>query len=307
MAHRRRKPPLEPHEPVSAFLKWAGGKGRLVGQYQPYFPATLKGRGYVEPFVGSGAIFFYVLQHLKPDHCTLLDVNPDLINTWQQVRDNVEILLEWLAEHHARHNAPGISEAQRKEYYYAIRAQSPQDKVAQAARFIYLNKTCFNGLHRLNAQGQFNVPMGRYKNPRICAPAQLRAVSQLLKGVRLETCDFRECGNFIKDGDFVYFDPPYEPLSRTSNFTAYAKGGFTPQHQTELRDLLAQLGKRADCMLSNSTAPLIEALYDSPAFYKQHVLARRAINVVGKGRGKIHELLITTYSTAKPKDFRNRN
>lgn len=278
------------------FLKWAGGKGRLIEQYRNLFPDTLKRRGYVEPFLGSGAVFFHVIQNLKPASCTLLDVNPDLINTWREIRDHVEDVIVQLSGHKACHNAPHITETARRQYYFQVREQVPENAAARAARFIYLNKTCFNGLHRLNSKGEFNVPMGRYKNPSIFSADHLRQVSELLQGVTIETCSFQECGKFINDGDFVYLDPPYAPLSRTSNFASYSAAGFTETHQAELRDFLKTIGARAEWMLSNSVAPLITQLYASPEFYKHRVLAGRAINSVGTKRGKIEECVITSYS-----------
>lgn len=285
---------------VSPFIKWAGGKGQLIDQFSRFLPVSLKGRNYVEPFVGSGAVFFHVIQNLHPRSCTLLDVNPDLINTWRQIRDHVKDLLSLLAEHHAQHNRESITEEERKAYYYLVRSQEPEAPVERAARFIYLNKTCFNGLHRLNSKGRFNVPIGDYKCPNIYSPDSLRRVSHLICDVTLETCSFQQSGEFIADGDFVYLDPPYEPLSRTSSFTSYAKDDFTPENQRELRDLLRSFIGRCDWMLSNSNAPLIESLYASPEFYKHRVLARRAINSVAGGRGKIEEMVVTSYPVAIP-------
>jgi DNA adenine methylase len=301
MARPRKKLQVKQEAQIGSFIKWAGGKGQLIEQYLPFFPRTLKGRGYVESFIGSGAIFFHVVQNLNPRSCTLLDVNPDLINTWREIRDNVEELIRLLIEHKTRHNARGMSEEQRKLYYYAVRAQEPDKAPERAARFIYLNKTCFNGLHRLNSKGKFNVPMGNYKEPGIFDADHLRQISRLLHNVTIETCPFQKCGRYIGDGDFVYLDPPYEPLSRTSNFTSYAKDAFTPENQRELRDLLEGLTPRADWMLSNSTAPLIEDLYAAQVFHKHRVLASRVINSKAKGRGKVEEFLITSYPVAKAK------
>ena len=285
----------KPDAQLTSFIKWAGGKGQLLPQFLPFFPTSLRGRGYIEPFLGSGAVFLFVIQNLNPRSCTLLDVNPDLINTWQVVRDNVEALITRLSVHKSQHNAPGITDEARKLYYYGVRAEETATPVERAARFIYLNKTCFNGLHRQNSKGKFNVPMGNYREPRIFDASHLRNISRLLAHVTIESCSFQECEAHIADGDFAYFDPPYEPLSRTSNFTSYAKDAFTSTHQEQLRDLLQRLATRADWMLSNSTAPLIEALYAPSHFHKHRVLASRLINSNSSGRGKIEELLITSY------------
>jgi DNA adenine methylase len=278
---------------IKPFLKWAGGKGQLLAQFAPFLPLTLAGRGYVEPFVGSGAMFFYVMQNLHPRTCTLLDVNPELIATWRSLRDNVESVIEILTEHKARHNAPHSSEDARRRYYLAVRAAEPTHSAERAARFIYLNKTCFNGLHRLNSKGKFNVPMGRYRHPTIFEAEHLRQVSRLLQNVTLEVCRFQDCERYIHQGDWVYFDPPYEPVSRTANFTGYAKDEFTPDNQRELRDLVLRLSGKCDWILSNSTAPLIEELYGAPQFEKHQVWASRLINSAPDKRGKVAELLIT--------------
>ena len=281
---------------IGPFLKWAGGKGQLLEQFRRFLPESLAGRGYIEPFMGSGAVFFDVIQTRQPARCTLLDANPQLVNLFIQVRDNLDALLPVLTEHRDQHNKPGISEEDRKIYYYGIRAAVPADgTVEAAARFLYLNKTCFNGLHRLNSKGLFNVPMGSYANPAIFDRVHLRAASRLLQGVRIETASFHHCETYIEDDDFVYSDPPYEPLSPTSSFTAYAKDAFTRQDQTDLRDLLARISGRCQWMTSNSTAAFIEDLYSQEGMYKFHVLASRSINAAGSGRGKIPELLVTNF------------
>ncbi len=285
-----------PPNQIGPFLKWAGGKGQLLGQFRRFIPRSLAGRGYVEPFMGSGAVFFDVIQTRNPARCTLLDANPELVNLFMQVRDHLDDLLPVLTNHRERHNAEGLGEEGRKEYYYAVRASQPAPGTpAAAARFLYLNKTCFNGLHRLNSKGQFNVPIGSYKSPAIFADTHLRAASRLLQGVRIEVSSFRECERFIADGDFVYLDPPYEPISTTSSFTAYAKDAFTRDDQTALRDILQRASLRCQWMASNSTAEFIESLYSQPGMFKHHVLASRSINSVAQGRGKIRELVVTNY------------
>lgn len=282
--------------PVGPFLKWAGGKGQLLQQFGRFFPDSLAGRGYVEPFMGSGAVFFHVLQTRHPARCTLLDANPQLVNLFVQVRDHLDALVPVLTEHRRRHNEPGLSDEDRKAYYYGVRAAEPAEgSVEAAARFLYLNKTCFNGLHRLNSKGKFNVPIGSYQSPAIFDTAQLEAASELLSGVTIETCSFRDSERFIADGDFVYLDPPYEPLSLTSSFTAYAKDAFTRDDQTALADMLERLTPRCEWMASNSTAEFIERLYERPGMHKHHVLASRSINSAASGRGKIQELVVTSY------------
>ncbi len=289
-------PTLPALQRIAPFLKWVGGKGQLLEQFCPLMPASLAGRGYVEPFLGSGAVFWDVIQTKNPSRCTLLDANAEVVNLFVQVRDKVEELLPLLGEHRRRHNTPGLSEEDRKAYYYGVRAARPAGgTVEAAARFLYLNKTCFNGLYRVNHKGEFNVPMGSYASPAIFDAAHLRAASRLLQGVRIETSSFRDCERFIADGDFVYLDPPYEPMSATSSFTAYTKDAFTRADQTALRDTLLRLASRCQWMASNSTAEFIESLYDQPRLFKHHVQASRLINSVSAGRGKIQELVVTNY------------
>jgi len=283
-------------ETPAPFLKWAGGKGRLVPQLRGHMPSTLAGRGYVEPFMGSAAMFFHVRRHLDPARCTLLDANPELVNLFIHVRDHLEQLVPLLRAHQDRHNAAGISPEARADYYYAVRSAVVEPaSVASAARFLYLNKTCYNGLHRVNRRGEFNVPIGSYTRPTICDAAGLARASRALQGVTLAVCSFRDCEAHIQAGDFVYLDPPYEPLSASSNFNAYAADGFTREDQQALRDLLAGLRDRAAWMLSNSTAPFIEDLYARPGMYRRHVHATRMINSVGSRRGAVPELVVTNY------------
>ncbi|CAK0749829.1 Site-specific DNA-methyltransferase (adenine-specific) [Gammaproteobacteria bacterium] len=281
---------------ISPFLKWAGGKTRLLPQLHRFLP-NLVGRGYVEPFLGSGAMFFHIIQTRRPKRVMLMDANPDLVNLFIQIRDNLHDLIPLLITHRDHHNAPGISSEERKAYYYRVRdIDLPASGTPEsAARFLYLNKTCFNGLHRLNSNGKFNVPMGSYRDPSIFNEEHLAVVAILLNGVHLSTADFRQAENLIQDGDFVYLDPPYEPISATSSFTSYTKDRFTSDHQKDLRDMLIRVSNRCQFMLSNSTAPLIENLYNLPGMSKNYVLSGRSINSKGNGRGKIKELVVTNY------------
>ncbi|MBD1939828.1 DNA adenine methylase [Microcoleus sp. FACHB-68] len=262
------------------FLKWAGGKGKLIQQYIPYFPTEFK--TYYEPFLGGGAVFF----HLLPASSILTDINPELINAYRCVRDQVELVISLLENHQSRHN---------KEYYYEVRSRAGNSDVERAARLIYLNKTCFNGLYRENSKGAFNVPMGNYKNPTICNADLLRSVSAALKTAQIEVRPFDAVLNFAKTSkDFVYFDPPYYPLSPTSNFTAYSRHAFTEADQIKLKDIftkLASLGVKV--MLSNSDCLFIRELYKD--FHIHTISAARAINSKGSKRGKIAEVLVTSY------------
>lgn len=262
------------------FLKWAGGKSRLISQYKPYFPQ--KFATYYEPFLGGGAVFF----HLLPPRSTLSDINPELINTYCCVKDQVESLISLLEQHQQKHN---------ENYYYEMRSHIFDLPIERAARFIYLNKTCFNGLYRENSKGQFNVPLGRYKNPQICNPDLLRSVSASLQNVQLEVRSFEKISEWAKNqDDFVYFDPPYHPLNTTSNFTAYSRNSFNQSNQIHLRNIFSELANRGvKVMLSNSDSSFIRDLYQD---FKIHtIFAARAINSKATKRGKITEVLITSY------------
>jgi DNA adenine methylase len=282
-------PKKEHVQSLPLFLKWAGSKLQLIGQFENLFPPTF--RNYYEPFVGSGAVFFYVKSKLKPNKVILSDTNEELINCFAVVRDKPSELVELLLNHRKRHS---------KEYYYAVRSvQSNRlDSVNRAARFIYLNKTCFNGLYRVNSKGQFNVPFGDYDNPSIFDKNILFQASQLLQDVDLQIMTFEKVLDFAGKDDFVYFDPPYLPLSKTSNFTRYSKSDFTMKEQKRLSEVFGILDSRG-CfvMLSNSDHALTRQLYRDYEKNAVIVRAKRMINSVGSKRGAINELVVTNYST----------
>ncbi|MBI5490704.1 MAG: DNA adenine methylase [Deltaproteobacteria bacterium] len=261
------------------FLKWAGGKGQLLEQYRPLFPRRF-GR-YHEPFVGGGAVFF----HLRPPQATLSDDNADLIDCLLAVRDDLPAVIDALGRHRYE-----------KEYYYAVRAQDPAalPLAERAARMIFLNRTCFNGLYRVNSKGGFNVPFGRYSNPTICDAPNLHACARALKQAQIERGPFGSVLDRARRGDFVYFDPPYHPLSKTAYFTAYAKGGFREEDQRELARVFAELDRRGVLvMLSNSDTPLVRELYKGLRIVR--VQATRSINSKGARRGAITELVVLNY------------
>jgi DNA adenine methylase len=267
------------------FLKWAGGKSQLISQYVPYFPQ--KFAAYYEPFLGGGAVFFYLHGKFNRQFpASLTDINPELVNVYCCVRDRVEELIGLLVQHQEKHD---------RDYYYQVRSRFVGTSVEMAARLIYLNKTCFNGLYRENSKGEFNVPMGKYKNPTICNAELLRVASNSLQSVELEVRAFDAVLDFAKTvEDFVYFDPPYHPLSNTSNFTGYSRYFFNEKDQIRLRDTFAELaGRGVQVMLSNSDCSFIRELYQD--FHIREVLAARAINSKTERRGRINELLITSY------------
>ena len=265
------------------FVKWAGGKRKLIPSFAPHFPPMRHVRRYFEPFLGGGAMFF----HLQHPRSFLSDSNEELVELYTVVRDQVEDLIGNLKKH--RNEA---------EYYYQVRAQSPilLTPIERAARFIFLNKTCYNGLYRVNSKRQFNVPFGKYKKPLICATEGLRAASLALQNTKISSADFEYAVSEARNCDFVYFDPPYHPLSKTSSFTAYTAGKFGISEQERLARVYYDLDRRG-CyvMLSNSDTPLIRELYTH--FQIIEVQANRAINSKANGRGKITELLIINYGS----------
>jgi len=274
----------QPRE-AAPFVKWAGGKGRLLSQLRPLLPKGGEHMRHVEPFVGGGALFF----SRRPRRALLTDINPALVSTYAAIRDDVAGVIGALRELADRHS---------KESYYQVRERYNQQRRAsstkRAAMFIYLNKTCFNGLHRVNRKGEFNVPVGSYKNPRILNEEVLRAASHALEGAHLECAPFDALIENAKPGDFIYFDPPYEPVSQTSSFTSYARDGFSREDQTRLRDVYQALDRRGcKLMLSNSNVPFIRNLYST--FNIDTVAAPRAINCNAKKRGKVSEVVVRNY------------
>lgn len=270
------------------FLKWAGGKGQLLGELCPRAGRSQFSGRYHEPFIGGGALFFGMYRNgeFEQREALLSDSNPNLVATYLGVRDDVEGVIALLREHKAAHG---------EEHYYAVRAEAPEDPAAAAARVIYLNRTCFNGLYRENSKGQFNVPMGRYKDPRICDAENLRAVAKALAKAKLEQRHFETVLECAEPGDFVYFDPPYHPLSETSSFTSYAKEGFGEADQRQLAGVFRELDRRGVfVMLSNSMTPFVRELYEG--FPCAEVYASRAVNSKAGGRGKIAEALITNFT-----------
>ncbi len=267
------------------FLKWAGGKTQLVDELTRRMPAYFG--NYHEPFLGGGALFFKLYREGRIRHAVISDLNAELVDTYIAIRDHVDDVIGLLSKF-----------PHDKDFYYRLRSQDPakMELPKRAARMIYLNKTGYNGLYRVNRQGEFNVPFGSYKSPQYCDTENLRAVSKALRGVEIICASFETVLERANAGDLVYFDPPYAPLSRTSNFTSYHANGFSAQDQEKLRDVCKELGKRnVNVMLSNSSAEMIRALYASPHFVIGEVQANRAINCNGQRRGKLIELIVTNY------------
>lgn len=270
------------------FLKWAGGKSQLLAQYTDLFPKTY--RNYYEPFLGGGAVFF----NLQPKRSFLSDINLEVINVYRCIRDQVEEIITHLHQHYLHHD---------ESYYYDVRSRVEEtaewfwigNNVERAARILYLNKTCFNGLYRENSKGHFNVPIGRYKNPSIYAPDLLRACAKQLKSARIEPVGFEDVLRRARSSnDFVYFDPPYHPLNQTSSFTSYTRYSFNEADQIRLRDTFERLRDRGvHVMLSNSDCEFIRDLYSG--FNIHTIYASRHINSQGTKRGKITEVLVTSH------------
>ena len=270
-------------EDTYPIVKWVGGKRQLMFELLKNMPENYN--RYFEPFIGGGALFF----ELQPQNGYISDMNEELINLYSVVRDDVYELIEDLGKHEVS-----------KEYFLEIRNIDRTEKYAElssierASRFIYLNRTCFNGMYRVNSQGQFNVPFGNYKNPRIVDAENLINCSKLLKNTEIYCADFSEILNKVQKGDFVYFDPPYVPLNETSSFTSYTKDGFDLDMQFKLRDVCDKLdSKGVMFMLSNSDTKLVNELYSNYEIKK--VFASRAINANPNGRGKITEVLVKNY------------
>lgn len=294
---------------IKPFVKWAGGKTQLLKQMNAFFPLELTDKkitNYVEPFVGGGALLIHVLQNYNIKTATAFDINADLINCYLVIKNNVEELIKELAIKELKYKS--LEENKRKEYYYEIRTEynsyELQDEVInvkRASEFIFLNKTCFNGLYRVNSNNKFNVPFNNAKNPTICDIENLRNLSKLIQNVNFYCGDYRKAESFVNNKTFVYFDPPYRPLNATSGFTSYTKDDFDDEDQRSLGKFYKELSiKGAKLMLSNSNPKNVSTednffvdLYDG--FKLNEVLANRNINSKGNGRKPISELLITNY------------
>ena len=276
---------MQPRAEVKPVLKWAGGKRQLLEHILPVversFPERIE--KYYEPFAGGAAVFFALSARHKFERARLSDMNADLIRVYTELRDDAEQVIAELE----KLVALGFS----KETYYDLRAKRPRKDSARAARLIYLNRTGYNGLYRVNSSGEFNVPYGSYKNPRILDRPRLLAAAEALQGVELAVEDFEASCTNAKRGDFVYFDPPYVPVSKTASFAAYHSVAFTGAEHARLAETFARLSKRGvKALLSNSDTPETRELYRE--FDTRTVQATRAINSNASGRGSVPELLV---------------
>lgn len=299
---------------IKPFVKWAGGKGSLLNQLNNYYPLELKEgkiECYIEPFVGGGAVLIDILQNYRVKEAYAFDINLDLINSYNIIRNNIDELIYNLRALEKEYLS--LEKDDRKKYFYDIRKQYNSYRLAKdemslqkATEFVFLNRTCFNGLYRVNKNGDFNVPMGSYKNPTICDEENLRALSELIKNVNFEYGDYKTSQKYIKKNTFVYFDPPYRPLNVTSGFTSYTKEDFDDENQKELALFYKELNNNnVKVMLSNSNPKntnkedcFFENIYKG--FNINEVYAKRMINADSSGRGEISELLITNYESDNP-------
>ncbi len=268
---------------VGPFVKWAGGKSRLLEQFKPLFPKEGSYKKYIEPFLGGGAVFFY----LEPKEAIISDLNKDLIEAYKVVNLHLKELLKILKKYEKKHS---------KEFYLKIREKynaDGLDKITKAAYLIYLNKTCFNGLYRVNSKGGFNVPFGQHKKFSVNETGLLEA-SKILKKSKIEHTGFEQVLKNARKGDFIYFDPPYYPLNISSNFTTYTKESFLEKEQEKLVKTFKKLDARGCIlMLSNSDTPFICNLYKE--WNITRVKAKRFINCIGSKRGDVSEVVVRNY------------
>ncbi|MCL2187499.1 MAG: Dam family site-specific DNA-(adenine-N6)-methyltransferase [Defluviitaleaceae bacterium] len=286
------------------FIKWAGGKSQILNDIRAQYPREL-GRGikkYAEPFVGGGAVLFDILNRFDMEEVYISDINRELIHSYTSIKNDVASLIASLKA--LEETYLHADDAQRKEIYYINRdrfnmlKQHNDISVELASLFIFLNRTCFNGLYRVNSKGGYNVPQGNYKNPCICDVQNLHAVSDKLQRVIITHADYQHSRNFIDRDTFCYFDPPYRPLTETANFNAYAQDGFDDNAQANLAQFIDEMSECGAHVVASNSDPTNVDLNDNffDALYARHrifrIEANRAINSVGSGRGKIRELLI---------------
>jgi len=303
------------YDQARPFLKWAGGKNQLLAQFENYYPGELR-RGeieqYIEPFIGGGAMFFAIMQKYPIRCARISDINQDLILTYQVIRQQPIPLLELLEDYQKQYHH--TAEENRSSLFLSVRTQFNSQKIEiddkkfsaawirRAAQFIFLNKTCFNGLFRLNSKGQFNVPFGQYKNPNILGSDNILAVSRILQQTEIQVSHYEHCYESANEKTLIYFDPPYRPVSKTASFTRYAGFEFTDNEQLKLAHFFRKLDreKHAKLMLSNSDPKnenpdddFFEHIYAGYHLYR--VRANRMINCHANKRGQINELVITNY------------
>lgn len=292
------------------FVKWVGGKTQLLDEVKKSLPRDFSTRQhitYVEPFVGGGAVVFKLLQEYPNiERAIINDINEELICTYRVIKENVEVLIKSLAVIQSEYLP--LSSDDRKSYFIAKRSLFNAKKITPletAALFIFLNRTCFNGLYRVNSKGEFNVPHGKYVNPRICDADNLRACSKVLQKVEILCGDFAETGRYAGPDTLYYFDPPYKPITETSSFTSYTRGGFDDQEQIRLRDFCDNISAAKSSFIASNSDPrnanskenFFDSIYNN--FFIRRVSATRMINSDASGRGSISEIMISNVTNAK--------
>lgn len=272
------------------FVKWAGGKRQLIPILNENLPE--KFGTYFEPFLGGGALLFHILTEKNAQKCSISDLNSDLVLAYTTIRDKIDDILSSLKNHEKHYQKDSSN------YYYSVREASPRSDIEKTSRLIFLNRTCFNGLYRVNSKGKFNVPLGKYTNPNIVNEENLRSVSQILKTSRvsIKCRDFESVLSDAKKGDLVYFDPPYQPVSRTANFTSYTNKDFTLDDLSRLAELCVDLdSKGCQVLLSNSDSEEVAKMFSKKPWKVSKIQANRAINSNSKKRTGHFELLIKNY------------
>ena len=289
------------------FIKWVGGKSQLLDEIRDKYPSKIE--KYCEPFVGGGAVLFDVLSCYQPKTVLINDINKELINTYSQIKNNCPEMIAQLSDLQSSYKSHSLEE--NKAFFYEKRSRYNELKVngneaenlEKAVLFIFLNKTCFNGLYRVNSKGLFNVPFNNAKNPLLCDSDNLLACSELLKNVQMQVGDYKECKNFIDKGTFVYIDPPYRPITQTSAFTSYSENGFSDKEQIELGTFITDISEKGAFVLASNSDPknsdaddtFFDDLYSH--FEIKRVSASRMINSNAKKRGAINELLISNIAS----------
>ena len=272
------------------FVKWAGGKRQLLAELEKSFPKQFG--TYFEPFLGGGALLFDLLAKKPNLKCSVSDLNSDLVLAYVTIRDKLGRLIESLENHSKNYHKDSTG------YYYEVRKQEPKSQIEKVSRLLFLNKTCFNGLYRVNSKGKFNVPLGRYTNPNIVNRENLTTVSKFLQSdkIKISCRDFESILNDAKKGDFVYFDPPYQPVSDTANFTSYTHRDFTEDDLQRLADLANQLNsKGSHVLLSNSNTKIVKKIFSSKKWKVKEISVNRAINSNSQKRTGHKEVLIKNY------------
>jgi DNA adenine methylase len=305
---------IDTEKTTKPFIKWAGGKTQLLPQFELKFPDELKLgtiKNYYEPFLGGGAVYFHIAQKYNIENSILFDINEELILVYKVIKEDPSTLIEFIDNYKKKYHL--LNEKDQEDFFYEIRNSYNSNRfninhkkfsenwIPRAAQMIFLNKTCFNGLFRLNSKGEFNVPFGRYKNPQFYENDNILKISKLLQHTELFVSDFSDLENFVSNNSFIYFDPPYRPISKTASFTSYSKNDFNDEDQIRLSKIFKNLDKKdVKLMLSNSDPKNVNP---NDNFFETHyknyniqrVSASRMINCNGEKRGKINELIITNY------------